>query len=248
MTVSRFDHFPGDIGAAEELYPAGVVCFSNEGAQFEKAGFQSRTCARCARTCSVYLGWGPSSKVSATDLGGKLGAEDFVAAVAAAHAAGGLLGCEVAKLAENRFPGILLAETGDVGVPLLARARTAARGELRKDASHFLAVGQLNGLQVVEQRPQVASPAFGKLRYQVQECQLVGIVQRAVFGEVADQLPDARGARRRLRECGGDLVEGALFAPEERLARQVATGVGGFVESIGAVHEDDDLAIVIDDA
>jgi hypothetical protein len=39
-----------------------------------------------------------------------------------------------------------------------------------------------------------------------------------------------------------------VFAPEERLARRVAAGVGGFVESIGAVHQYDDLAIVIDDA
>ena len=137
---------------------------------------------------------------------------------------------------------------GDVGIPLFARARTAARGELGEDASHFLAVGQLNGLEVIEQRLQVPGPAFGKLRYQVQECQLVGIVQVAVIREIAGQLPDARRASRRVGEFGGELVEGALFAVEERVARRAATGVGGFVESTGSIHQDDNFAIVIDDA
>ena len=39
--VARFDHFPGDLRAAEELYAAGAVGLSNEGAQFEEAGFQA---------------------------------------------------------------------------------------------------------------------------------------------------------------------------------------------------------------
>ncbi len=149
--VSRFDHFPGDIGASEELYSAGAVGFSNEGAQFEEAGFQTVLAQDGENLFGVF--WVGSVIEGQRDrLGGKLGAEDFLASVASAQSAGGLPGGKVAELAENRFPGIVLAETGDVGIPLLARARTASRGELREDASHFLAVGQLNGLQVIEQR------------------------------------------------------------------------------------------------
>ena len=59
---------------------------------------------------------------------------------------------------------------------------------------------------------------------------------------------DAGGPPCRVGESGGQLVERVLFAPEERLAGRAAAGMGGFVESIGAVHQHDDLAIVIDDA
>ena len=148
--VSRFDHFPGDIGAAEELYPAGVVGFPNEGAQFEEAGFQT-VLAQDRENLFGVFGVGAIVERERDRLGGKLGAEDFLAAVAAAGAAGGLLDGRGRRTRRESLPwNICFAEAGDIEVPLLARARPAARGELREDASHFLAVGQLNGLQVFE--------------------------------------------------------------------------------------------------
>ena len=59
----------------------------------------------------------------------------------------------VAHLRENLFPAQALAQRFDVTLPLFAAAARASRRELRKDARHFFAVCQLNGLQIVVQRP-----------------------------------------------------------------------------------------------
>src|SRR5262249_8272197 len=136
-------------------------------------------------------------------------------------------------------------------VPLLSPSGCAACCELREDPRHFFAVRQLDGLQVVEQRPQLGSAsrsAVRKLVDQVQKGQLIRIVQRAIRGKIADELIHASFVPGGLGQVAAKVPKRALFAPEKYLSGRNATGACGLVESASAVHQDDNLAIVVDDA
>ena len=80
-------------------------------------------------------------------LGREIVAEYFVAfRPASAHLARWLFGQGVAELRQDLVAIELLAQGGDVRVPLLARGRRAASRELREDARHLFAVRELDDL------------------------------------------------------------------------------------------------------
>lgn len=112
-------------------------------------------------------------------LGGKFSAE-YLLTLAATRVFDGLFGHGGGKFGEHLLPRETLTKIRDIGIPLLSPPGGAARSELREDPGHFLAVCQLNGLQVVQQRPQFGRATrrtVGELIDQIQKRQLVRIVQ-----------------------------------------------------------------------
>jgi hypothetical protein len=73
-------------------------------------------------------------------------------------------------------------------------------------------------------------------------------MQEGIRGKIADELFHQSLVPRAFRQITGDFPQRALFTPEKHLSGGNATGVSGLIEGNGAIHQHDDLAIVVENA
>src|ERR1051326_1119952 len=250
--MARLEHLLCDFAGAAQLRLV-VLDRAQTAADFEETGAE----AVLAQQRQHLLGISRMRAIverESDGFGSEVVAEHFPAGGAPSHGFHGL-GGRLSKLTENPLAAEMLAQKAHVSFPLFARRGAAPGCELGEDARDLLAISELDRLQIVvksldgitQRIARSGNLAGGRgvqLLNNIEKREFVGIVQATVGSQILNELPHSIAAAG-LRQPLIELVDGALLAPEDLSPRGDAPRAERLVQTLGAVHQHNDLAEIL---